>query len=254
MMNLLIVEDEEQAAKKLRRMLKDILPDAFIHGPLESVADAVEWITENPAPDLIFMDIHLADGLSFEIFSKVEVKAPVIFTTAYDQYALRAFKLNSVDYILKPIEAKELDAAIKKFKSNFAKPALSGNDQLRIQAATADYENKYKQRFISRIGDKIIAVATEDIAFAYSENKSTWLKSYDGKRYLVDFSLEQLEDLLDPDAFFRLNRQYISRFEGIEKMLSYSNTRMKIRLLNCDDENIVLSRDKTRLFKEWIDR
>ena len=253
-MNLLIVEDEEQAGKKLRRMLKELLPDAFVHGPFEAVAEVVDWIRENPSPDLIFMDIHLADGLSFEIFTKVEVKAPVIFTTAYDQYALRAFKLNSVDYLLKPIEQEELKTAIQKFKELYSKAILPANDELRYLSAISDYENKYKQRFISRTGDKIIAIATEDIAFAYSENKATWLKSFEGKNYLVDFSLEQLEDLLDPKEFFRLNRQYISRFEAIDKMLSYSNTRMKIKLKHCDDESIVLSREKTKLFKEWIDR
>ena len=253
-MNLLIVEDEEQAGKKLRRMLKEILPDAFVHGPFESIAEVVDWIRENPTPDLIFMDIHLADGLSFEIFTKVEIKAPVIFTTAYDQYAVRAFKLNSVDYILKPIEKEELATAVEKFKKHYSKPAFTGNDELRYLSAKSDYENKYKQRFISRTGDKIIAVATEDIAYAYSENKATWLKSFEGKNYLVDFSLEQLEDLLDPGEFFRLNRQYIARFEAIEKMLSYSNTRMKIRLKHCADDGIVLSREKTKLFKEWIDR
>ena len=253
-MNVLIVEDEEQAGKKLRRMLKELLPDAFLHGPFEAVAEVVDWIRENPSPDLIFMDIHLADGLSFEIFTKVEVKTPVIFTTAYDQYALRAFKLNSVDYLLKPIEQEELKASIQKFKNHYSKPAVPANDGLRYLSAISDYENKYKQRFISRTGDKIIAIATEDVAYAYSENKATWLKSFEGKNYLVDFSLEQLEDLLDPGEFFRLNRQYISRFEAIDKMLSYSNTRMKIRLKHCDDESIVLSREKTKLFKEWIDR
>lgn len=253
-MNLLIVEDEEQAGKKLRRMIKELLPDAFVHGPLESVADAAEWISENPNPDLIFMDIHLADGLSFEIFTKVEVKTPVIFTTAYDQYALRAFKLNSVDYLLKPIEKEELKTAIQKFQDHYSKPTVQANDELRYLSAKSDYENKYKQRFISRTGDKIIAIDTEDIAYAYSENKATWLKSFEGKNYLVDYSLEQLEDLFDPGEFFRLNRQYISRFEAIDKMLSYSNTRLKIRLKHCEDESIVLSREKTKLFKEWIDR
>ncbi|NEN22685.1 response regulator transcription factor [Cryomorpha ignava] len=253
-MNLLIIEDEEQAAKKLRRILKDLLPNAFMHGALESVEDAVEWIKDNPNPDLIFMDIHLADGLSFEIFTKIEVSSPVIFTTAYDQYALRAFKLNSVDYLLKPIEKEELEKALKKYETHFSKPKWPEGSNQRYITTKTDYENKYKQRFISKIGDKIVAVNTEDIVFAYSENRATYLKNEDGKNFLVDFSLEQLENLLDPEMFFRLNRQYISRFEGIEKMVSYSNSRLKIWLKHCDNADIVLSREKTRLFKEWIDR
>ena len=253
-MNVLIVEDEEQAANKMRRFLKELMPGTFIHGALESVADAVEWLKDNPNPDLIFMDIHLADDLSFEIFTKVEVSSPVIFTTAYDQYALRAFKLNSVDYLLKPIEKVELERALQKYHTYFTNPQelLAGNQ--RYITAKSDYENRYKQRFISKIGDKIVAVNTVDIVYAYSENKATRLRDSDGKNYLIDFSLEQLEDLLDPEIFFRLNRQYMSRFEGIQKMVSYSNSRMKISLKNCDDADIVLSREKTRLFKLWIDK
>src|SRR5690606_13001161 len=152
-MNVLIVEDEEQAANKMRRFLKELMPGTFIHGALESVADAVEWLKDNPNPDLIFMDIHLADDLSFEIFTKVEVSSPVIFTTAYDQYALRAFKLNSVDYLLKPIEKVELERALQKYHTYFTNPQelLAGNQ--RYITAKSDYENRYKQRFISKIGD-----------------------------------------------------------------------------------------------------
>lgn len=252
-MNVLIIEDEEQAAKKLRRFLKELLPAAFIHGALETVADAVEWLNDNPNPDLIFMDIHLADDVSFEIFTKVEVNSPVIFTTAYDQYALRAFKLNSVDYLLKPIEKDDLEKALQKYQAHFASPQRGLGSQRYIVAKT-DYENKYKQRFISKIGEKIVAVETADIVFAYSENKATYLQDREGKSYLIDFSLEQLEDLLDSEQFFRLNRQYMTRFEGIQKMVSYSNSRMKISLKNCTDPDIVLSREKTRLFKQWIDK
>lgn len=253
-MNVLIIEDEDQAAKKLRRILKELLPESFIHGAIESVEDAVEWITDNPSPDLIFMDIHLADGLSFEIFTKIEVSSPVIFTTAYDQYALRAFKLNSVDYLLKPVEKEELEKALQKYRTHFSKSKFSEASNERYLAAKTDYENKYKQRFISKIGDKIVAVNTDDVLFAFSENKATRLRNREGKNFLIDFSLEQLEELLDPGMFFRLNRQYISRFEGIDKMVSYSNSRMKISLIKCEDADIVLSREKTRLFKEWIDR
>jgi len=253
-MNVLIIEDEEQAAKKLRRMINELLPQTFVHGPLESVADAVEWISNNPRPDLIFMDIHLGDGLCFEIFTKVEVDCPILFITAYDQYALRAFKLNSVDYLLKPVDKQEFIDSIQKFQSRFANPGVLANIQERYITAKTDYENKYKQRFITRIGDRISAVNTEDVLYAYSENKATYLINDAGKNYLVDFSLEQIEDLLNPEQFFRLNRQYIARFEAVVKMVSYSNSRLSVTLKNCDATNIILSRDKTRSFKQWIDK
>jgi len=254
-MNILIIEDEEQAAKKLIRMVRERLPETFIHGPIESVEASVNWLNNNPAPDLILMDIHLSDGLSFDIFGKVEVSVPVLFTTAYDQYALRAFKVNSVDYLLKPIGTDELNAAFAKFETRYGarlKDEIVATD--RYSFLKSDYENTFKQRFVTRVGDRIVAIQTEDIAYGYSENKATYLKSFDGKSYLIDYSLEQLEDLLDPQAFFRLNRQYVTRFKAIDKMLAYSNSRLKIELINCDDKHIVLSREKTALFKVWIDK
>src|SRR5690606_2172958 len=171
-----------------------------------------------------------------------------------DQYALRAFKLNSVDYLLKPVEKEELERALTKYHAHFSKSSWPEGNNQRYITAKSDYENKYKQRFISRIGNKIVAINTEDIVYAYSENKATRLRNGEGKDYLVDFSLEQLEEVLDPAIFFRLNRQYITRFEGIDKMVRYSSSRMKIELKTCIDTDIVLSREKTRLFKEWIDR
>ncbi|MEM9053211.1 MAG: response regulator transcription factor [Bacteroidota bacterium] len=253
-MNFLIIEDEEQAAKRLKRMVSELVPEAFIHGPCESVEEAVEWFEENPRPDLAFFDIHLADGLSFEIGEKVKVDCPIIFTTAYDQYAVKAFKLNSVDYLLKPIGEEELARAIEKFKTRFLNHPVKifGNEW--ASQIRSDYENKFKKRFVTRVGDRLQTIDIADTAFVYSENKGTYLRSKEGKNYLVDYTLEQIEGMLDPDEFFRLNRKYISRFESIEDMLSYSNSRLKVKLQNWDDPDIVLSREKTRDFKEWIDR
>lgn len=253
-MNFLIIEDEEQAAKRLRRMISKIVPEAFIHGPYESVEEAVEWFSENPRPDLAFFDIHLADGLSFEIGEKVDIDCPIIFTTAYDQYAVKAFKLNSVDYLLKPIGEKELAHAIEKFQTHFLNhPAKRLGNEWPTQIR-ADYENKYKTRFVTRVGDRLQTLDVADTAFVYSENKGTYLRSKQGKNYLVDYTLEQIEGMLDPEVFFRLNRKYISRFESVEEMLSYSNSRLRVTLKEWDDADIVLSREKTREFKEWIDR
>lgn len=253
-MNFLIVEDEEQAAKRLKRMISSLVPDAFIHGPCESIEESVQWLSENPKPDLAFFDIHLADGLSFEIGEKVEVSCPIIFTTAYDQYAIRAFKLNSVDYLLKPIGEEDLSGSIEKFKSQFLNHPVKvfGNEwpaQIR-----ADYENKYKKRFVTRVGDRLQTLEVADAAFAYSENKGTYLRSKEGKNYLVDYTLEQVAAMLDTVDFFRLNRKYIARFEAVEEMVSYSNSRLKVKLQNWEDQDIVLSREKTKEFKEWLDR
>jgi len=253
-MNFLIIEDEEQAAKRLRRMISEIVPEAFIHGSCESIEEAVDWFQNNPKPDLAFFDIHLADGLSFEIGERVPVNCPIIFTTAYDQYALRAFKLNSVDYLLKPIEAEELDKAIQKYKDQYLNYPVKRLGQEWSSQIKADYEKKFKKRFVTRVGDRLQTIDVAETAFIYSENKGTYLRSLDGKNYLVDFTLEQMESMLDPETFFRLNRKYISRFESVEEMLSYSNSRLKVRLANWNDGDIVLSREKTREFKEWIDR
>ncbi len=253
-MNYLIVEDEEQAAKRLKRIIAKLSPEAFIHGPLESIEEAVSWLKDNPVPDLAFFDIHLADGLSFEIGEQHPINFPIIFTTAYDQYAIRAFKLNSIDYLLKPIEEEELERAIKKFNRRFLNhPALKFGELWPSQIK-GDYENRYKSRFVTRIGDRLQALDTSDVAFAYSENKGTYLRSISGKNYLVDYTLEQLEGLMDPKIFFRLNRKYMSRFEAINEMLSYSNSRIKIKLKGWEDQDIVLSREKTREFKSWLDR
>jgi DNA-binding LytR/AlgR family response regulator len=252
-MNFLIVEDEEQAAKRLKRMISSLVPDAFIHGPCESVEEAVQWFSQNPKPDLAFFDIHLADGLSFEIGEKVEVSCPIIFTTAYDQYAIRAFKLNSVDYLLKPIGEEDLSGSIEKFKSQFLNHPVKvfGNEW--PAQIKGDYENKYKKRFVTRVGDRLQTLEVADAAFAYSENKGTYLRSKEGKNYLVDYTLEQVAAMLDTVDFFRLNRKYIARFEAVEEMVSYSNSRLKVKLQNWEDQDIVLSREKTKEFKEWLD-
>jgi DNA-binding LytR/AlgR family response regulator len=253
-MNFLIIEDEEQAAKRLKRMVKKLVPEAFIHGPCESIEEAVEWFEENPQPDLAFFDIHLADGLSFEIGEKTEVSCPIIFTTAYDQYAIRAFKLNSVDYLLKPITEENLSAAIEKFKSHFLQHPVKVFGREWPEQIRSDYESKYKKRFVTRVGDRLQTLEVDDAAFAYSENKGSYLRSSEGKNYLVDYTLEEVESMLDPDVFFRLNRKYIARFEAVEEVVTYSNSRLKVKLKDWDDPDIVLSREKTREFKDWLDR
>jgi DNA-binding LytR/AlgR family response regulator len=252
-MNVLVIEDEPHAAKRLIRMGKELAPDAFFHGPLESIVDAVAWLNDNPNPDLILVDIHLADGLSFEIFNQVEINVPIIFTTAFDQYALRAFKYYTIDYLLKPIEKEALAKALEKHRDSGLYNMPSKMGQAWPEQLKSEVQNRHKKRFLLKVGEKFKTIETADVSFAYSANKATYLVTQDGRTHLTDFALDQLEELLDPDAFFRLNRQYISRFPTVQKIVSHGNGRLRVELLHCNDKEIVLSRDRSRAFKEWMD-
>jgi len=249
-MNFLIIEDEEQAAKRLIRLIKKVESQVFIHGPLESISESIQWIESNPSPDLIFMDIHLADGLSFDLLEKIRMDAPIIFTTAYDQYAIRAFRFNSVHYLLKPIEEEQLSDALGKFHNS----RIGNLDGAQTNLIREDIGSRFKKRFVSRIGDKIEIIPTQEIQFFYSENKGTYAKTSAGKNYLIDQSLEDVENMLNPGEFFRLNRKYMTQLNSVKEIRSYSNGRIRVELLGCDDRDIVLSREKTRAFKEWIDK
>lgn len=249
-MKILIIEDEKPAATRLKQLILDILPEAKIDGNLESIIAATQWLMANPEPDLIFCDIQLADGLSFEIFNRVKVTAPIIFTTAFDQYAIKAFKLNSIDYLLKPIDTKELLNAIGKFKSLQIRPLV---DIIQLQELLIPKQKDYKSRFMVRFGEKIQAVQASEAAYFFSEERVTFLHTFEGKRYILDYTLDQLEAMLDPKNFFRLNRKYISSFEAITEIHTYSNSRLKIKLKDCSDNDILVSREKVGSMKEWLD-
>ncbi len=251
-LRILIIEDELPAANRLKQLAAPLLPEALFLGPLDSITAAIEWIKKNPAPDLIFSDIQLADGLSFEIFKERAISAPIIFTTAYDQHAIKAFKLNSIDYLLKPLDGAELAQAIQKFKSQqiSSSPLDIINLMHLIQPAT----NRFKSRFLIKYGEKIQSVQVEDVAFCFSADKTTFLQNHEGRRYIIDYTLDQLEEMLDPDAFFRLNRKFISGLQAIAEIHTYSNSRLKIRLHNCDDNDILVSREKVAALKEWLDK
>lgn len=249
-MNILIIEDENPAAKRLIQLIKEVLPDAFLYGNLDSIESSIDWLSSNLAPDLIFCDIQLADGLSFSIFENIEVNSPIIFTTAFDQYAIKAFKLNSVDYLLKPIDPKELKHAIEKFQQQTQTPTLDFNKIKEIIQA----ENKtYKSRFLVKIGEKIQSIPTSDAAYFYSEERITFLKTYENKKFILDYTLDQLENMLEPKQFFRLNRKYITSFSSISEIHTYSNSRLKIILKDCSDNDILVSREKVGAFKDWLD-
>ncbi len=283
MIRALLVEDEPLAARRLAGLLQKQAVPFEIIGAAESVAQAVALLQAGPAPDVLFLDIHLADGLSFELFELVAVTCPVIFTTAYDQYALRAFKVNSVDYLLKPIDEEELRAAVAKLQQRL--PAAQGDDfgikssvsstkpvvetapapaldaatlaaliqQLRQPAPVASY----KSQFVVRVGEHLKVVPVEQVAYFFSLEKTTLLQSTDGRKYVVDYSMEQLENLLDPVRFFRLNRAYLAQQAAIHDIIHYTNSRLQTILKPAPPESegpVLVSREKVSVFKNWLDR
>lgn len=250
-MKVLIIEDEKPAARRLNRMLEKLQVE--VTTMLHSVAEAKQWFLTNEHPDLIFLDIQLSDGLSFEIFEEIEIKSAVIFTTAYDQYALEAFKLNSIDYLLKPIDEDDLLAAIEKYKSfkpQQEKAIISFEEVKRL--LVKETEKKYKTRFTIKIGQHLKMVAVEDVECFYSENKSTYLSKKDGRSYLLDVTLEQLEEQLEPRYFFRISRKFFININAVKDIVAYSNSRLKIQLNKYDEQELVVSRERVKEFKVWL--
>jgi len=252
MIQVLIIEDEPLAARRLERLLLKIEPNTHVLDVIDSVEDAVNWLSEHTA-DLIFMDIHLADGNSFNIFDLVEVHVPIIFATAYDQYAIRAFKHNSIDYLLKPIEEEELSLSLEKYnKSQLKTPAV--DYQTLLSMMEQGPKDRYQQRFIVTSGDKIKSIKIQDVAYFFGQKKYVFLITHDNRRHIIDYTLGKLEELLDPDYFFRINRQFIISFDAIQHMYPYSKSRIKIDLNPQADIEVIVSIDKSRLFKDWLNR
>jgi DNA-binding LytR/AlgR family response regulator len=251
-MKVIIIEDEKPSARRLQRMLAEINIDAL--ALLHSVEESVEWFKNNEHPDLILLDIQLSDGLSFEIFDQVEVKSSIIFTTAYDEYALKAFKLNSIDYLLKPIDDEELENAIDKFIMN---KQSSSNVQLNIEQIQKllinPLDRNYKERFTVKIGQHLKMISIDDIECFYSENKGTYIYTSDKRDYLIDKTLEQLDPMLDPTKFFRVSRKFFVNIDKIKDIISYTNSRLKIILYHFSEYEIIVSREKVKDFKNWID-
>ncbi|MBN1119185.1 MAG: response regulator transcription factor [Bacteroidales bacterium] len=249
-MKCLIIEDEKVAAERLQKLVVQSSNEAEIVEVIQSVKNAVDWFMHNAQPDLIFMDIQLSDGLSFEIFEQAQITAPIIFTTAYDEYALKAFKLNSIDYLLKPIDQDELQCAIDKFseksKTKEYPPALFENllNQL---------SNKYKNKFVIKVGERLKIFTSDDIQCFYSMEKAVFLQNKQGHDYAVNYTLDQLEELLDPSRFFRISRKHIVAFSAIKDILSYSNSRLEIKLEHHSPEELIVSRERVQKFKLWLE-
>lgn len=247
-MKVVIVEDEHLASKRLESLLKKAEPGIEVLQILESVEDAIKWFSQNPKPDLIFMDIQLDDGISFEIIDAVKIDAPVIFTTAYNEYAIRAFKVNSVDYLLKPIEQEALETAIQKFKKLFAG---THDFEDKIAKVFDQLSVKYKTRFFVKIGVRFHSIQVENICSFFVEERCSFLRTKDGKTNDLDYSLDQLQKMVDPGQFFRINRNYLVNINCIDEIISYSTNRLKLKLGKTEQ---IVSRDKVAEFKQWMDR
>jgi len=253
MIRVIIIEDEEAAARRLHKMIGEQMPDAQIINAIDSISVGVDWLKHNPEPDLIFADIHLADGNSFEIFRQFPVHCPVIFTTAYDQYALEAFNVNGIHYLLKPIKKEALAQAIERFRKQYAKqqqqPAINFEKMLSIINAKGV---TYKERFVIRFGEHIKTIETADVAYFYTENKANFAVMKDGKRYPVDHNLDEIEQLINPRQFFRINRQFIISYNSIAEMISYSKSRVFIKLNPPSKIETIVSTERSASFKSWL--
>ena len=252
-MTTLIIEDEKPAARRLQRMLTDIGVNVFTM--LHSVNEAIIWLQENEHPDLIFLDIQLGDGLSFEIFEVLELKSAIIFTTAYDEYALKAFKLNSIDYLLKPIDDDELEASVLKYKSQQAliNTPVVNFDEIK-SLLSAGKSGSFKKRFTSKVGQHLKVFTTEEIECFYSENKGTYIHTIENRNYLLDTTLEQLDGELNPAVFFRVSRKFYVNINAIKDIVSYTNSRLQLKLNSFNDQDIIVSRERVKEFKIWLEQ
>ena len=251
-MNTIIIEDEKPSARRLQRMLSSLGVEA--NTMLHSVEESISWFQNNVHPDLIFLDIQLSDGLSFEIFDAIDIKSAVIFTTAYDEYALKAFKLNSIDYLLKPIDNDELAKAVSKYQDRLPQKqtvTLDFNDIKKLLVNPID--RAYKKRFSVKVGQHLKLINAEDIECFYSENKGTYLYTSKGRSYLLDTTLELLEQELAPQTFFRINRKFFVNINAIKDMVSYTNSRLQIKLNTYNEDEVIVARERVKDFKAWLE-
>ncbi|WP_266363697.1 LytR/AlgR family response regulator transcription factor [Tellurirhabdus rosea] len=263
-MQVFLVEDEELAVRKLSKLLQEVAPDVQVVGTAASVRASVAWLESNPTPDLILMDIELADGQSFEIFEQTTVSSPVIFTTSYDEYALKAFKVNSIDYLLKPIRRNELEASLEKYQrlhaagvdaaANGGVPEMATAaidalvQQLRQQTQPVDY----RRRFLVKHRQQWVPIEVSDIAYYFTEDGVSLFKTFGGQKYSLDYTLDDLEKMLDPTQFFRANRQFIIHIHSVQQIHTYFNNKLKLQLKPAPDDEVIISREKASDFKKWM--
>ena len=248
-MKIILIEDEKPAARLLKRRVEKLGYE--ITEMLHSVEESVAWLKTNSQPDLIFLDIQLSDGLSFEIFNQVDVSSAIIFTTAYDEYVLKAFKLNSVDYLLKPVDEEELKFALEKFEKQHQ--PKSSFDLSEIKKLFTSQSESYKERFSVKIGTSIKIIESDNIECFFSENKASYIHIKENKNYLIDFSLDKVEEQMNPKKFFRINRSQIIQIDSIKEITIYSNSRLKIVLNTYNEQDMIVSREKVTDFKNWLE-
>ena len=252
-MKVLIIEDEELAVTKLHKTLITIDPSIEVVGNADSIRSSVDWLNNNAAPDLILMDIELADGQSFEIFNLTEVKTPVIFTTSYDEYAIKAFKVNSVDYLLKPVQKEELAAALNKFR----KTQMNAQQDISIDSLVRELQQKlqpkdYRNRFLVKHGQKLVSIPTDDIAYFYSDGRINFFKTKDNKKFVIDYTMDELEHALNPKEYFRISRSFFVSINSIDKIDDYFGNRLVLGLRPEIDKEALVSREKVSDFKKWM--
>lgn len=249
MINSIIIEDEKPAARRLKKLVQEL--DINVLETLDSVEASKDWLSSNPQPDLLFLDIQLSDGLSFDIFETIELNSAIIFTTAYDEYALRAFKLNSIDYLLKPIDKDELSNAILKYKNQTHESKI---DIEAIKTLFLNHESlpKTKERFTVKVGDHIKLVELQDIQCFYSHDKATFLMNAEGKRYILDSSLDDIYAQINPINFFKISRKFIVNINYIEELIAYSNSRLRVVLKSKLEVLPIVSRERVKEFKAWL--
>ena len=262
-MNILIVEDEDMAAKKLIKTLASVEPTATVAAVTSSVRETVAWLREHdskqlPMPDLILMDIELADGQSFQIFDQIAVDVPVIFTTSYDEYAIKAFKVNSIDYLLKPVQKDELRAALDKLAQRDMQFSKTGTDtSLMVGNLLKELQKQllpkeYRHRFLVQYASKLLSVDTHQIAYFFTDNRLNQIRTTDGKKMIVDYSLDELEEMLDPRQFFRVSRSFLISIASVDQVQTYFGNRLAIKLNPNMDKEVIVSREKLTPFKEWM--
>lgn len=258
-MKILIVEDEELAVKKLKRTLGAVDQDAEVVGETDSIKSTVNWLQENTAPDLILMDIELADGQSFEVFNHVPVNSPVIFITSYDEYALKAFKVNSVDYLLKPVQKEDLQAALEKYRSlkqvyaGTEKPSGSIDMEALVKELQQKLHNKeFRKRFLVKLGQKLVSVDVDDIAYFFSDGRLNFFKTNDNKKFVVDYTMDELNQMLDPEKFFRISRSFFISVKSVSQIHDYFGNRLLLYLQPETEKEAIVSREKVTEFKTWL--
>lgn len=253
-MTILIIEDEELAVRRLKGILKEVAPTAIVVADTDSIESSVEWLQKNTAPDLILMDIELNDGQSFEIFDLVEVKSTVIFTTSYDEYAIKAFKVNSADYLLKPIEKEDLAAALKKYEGLKEHYSSSHSivEQLIKGLQQSMHSREYRNRFLVKQGSKLMSVNVSDIAYFYTDGRLNYFKTNDNKKFVIDYSLEELDTMLEPGTYFRINRSFSVSVTSVAKIDDFFGQRLILDLKPAIEKEVLVSRERVTDFKKWM--